>query len=39
MSGKMSKDPGVDEWSWVGKNQRMCDDELEYRRGSRGYES
>jgi hypothetical protein len=33
------KGSGVDEWSWVGKNQRICDDELEYRRGSRGYES
>jgi hypothetical protein len=29
----------VDEWSWVGKNQRICDDALEYRWGSRSYES
>jgi hypothetical protein len=39
MSVRMSKDPGVDEWSWMGKNQRICDDELEYGWGSRGYES
>jgi len=38
MSVRMSKDPGVDERSWLGKNQRMSDDELEYGWGSRGYE-